>query len=79
VAHLSPDAPNVDVYVDGQLLSEARNLAYGTVSSYVPLRGGTHNVKMYRAGSSSRPLLEAALDLRDGVASASPTPSRPSA
>jgi hypothetical protein len=68
VAHLSPDAPNVDVYVDGQLLSGARNVSYGTVSSYVPLRAGTHNVKMYRAGSSSRPLLDAALDLRDGVA-----------
>jgi Domain of unknown function (DUF4397) len=68
VAHLSPDAPNADVYVDGEPLSEVQDVAYGTVSSYLPLRAGTHNVKMYAAGDSSRPLLEAELDLRDGVA-----------
>ena len=67
VAHLSPDAPNVDVYVDGEPLPGLRNVAYGTVSSYLPLRAGTHDVKLYASGNSSRPLLEAELDLRDGV------------
>lgn len=68
VAHLSPDATNVDVYVDGEPLSKVQDVAYGTVSSYLPLRAGAHDVKIYEAGSSSRPLLEAELDLRDGVA-----------
>jgi hypothetical protein len=68
VAHLSPDAPNVDVYVDGKPVTELQNVAYGTVSSYLPLRAGTHHVKLYAAGNSSRPLLEAELDVRDGVA-----------
>lgn len=66
VAHLSPDAPNVDVYVDGEPLTEARNVAYGTVSSYLPLPAGTHSVKVYAAGTS-RTLTEAELDLRDGA------------
>ncbi|WP_254532015.1 DUF4397 domain-containing protein [Natrinema gelatinilyticum] len=48
VAHFSPDAPNVDVYVDGnQVLS---NVAYGDVSPYLEIEPGTYTVKITAAG-----------------------------
>lgn len=68
VAHLAPDAPNVDVYVDGEPLAGLRDVAYGTVSSYLQFPAGTHNVKVYAAGKTSQPLVEAELDFRDGAA-----------
>lgn len=48
VAHFSPDAPNVDVYVDGnQVLS---NVAYGDVSPYLEIEPGTYTVTITAAG-----------------------------
>ena len=48
IAHLSPDAPNVDVRVDGrQALS---NVGFGTVTPYVVLTPGSHNVRVTLAG-----------------------------
>ncbi len=67
-AHLSPDTPNVDVYVNDEPVAELRNVSYGTVSSYLPLPAGAQNVKVYAAGESSKPLVDADLDLRDGAA-----------
>ncbi len=48
VAHFSPDAPNVDVYVDGdQVLSD---LAYDEVSPYLEIAPGTYAVEVTAAG-----------------------------
>lgn len=48
VAHFSPDAPNVDVYVDGnQILSD---VAYGDVSPYLEVEPGTYRVTITAAG-----------------------------
>ncbi len=48
VAHFSPDAPNVDVYVDGdQVLSD---VAYGDVSPYLEIEPGTYTVTITAAG-----------------------------
>jgi hypothetical protein len=49
VAHLSPDAPNVDVYVDGnEVLSD---VPFGAVSDYITgLNPGTYVVKVTAAG-----------------------------
>ncbi len=48
VAHFSPDAPNVDVFVDGdQVLSD---VAYGDVSPYLGIEPGTYTVAITAAG-----------------------------
>ncbi|SEQ71395.1 DUF4397 domain-containing protein [Natrinema salaciae] len=48
VAHFSPDAPNVDVYVDDeQVLAD---VAYGDVSPYLELEPGTYTVTITAAG-----------------------------
>ncbi|MFC4540603.1 DUF4397 domain-containing protein [Halosolutus amylolyticus] len=48
VAHFSPDAPNVDVYVDGNRV--LANVAYGDVSPYLEIEPGTYRVKITAAG-----------------------------
>jgi len=52
VAHMSPDAPNVDVYVDGgdPVLSD---VAFGAVSDYLDLSAGEHDVEITAAGDAS--------------------------
>lgn len=51
VLHASPDAPNVDVYIDSkQVLS---NVPYPTVSSYLSLSPGTHQIKVNAAGTTT--------------------------
>jgi hypothetical protein len=59
VAHFSPDAPAVDVYVDGdKVLSGVR---YPTVSKYLELPAGSHDlaVRPARAAASSDPVIKA--------------------
>lgn len=68
VAHLSSDAPNVDVYVNDEPVAALTNVPYGTVSSYLPLPAGTQNVKVYAAGDTSAPVIEADVDLAGGAA-----------
>ncbi|WP_322029467.1 DUF4397 domain-containing protein [Paraburkholderia sp. J76] len=51
VLHASPDAPAVDVYVDGtKVLSD---VTYPTVSSYLNVRAGSHVIKVNAAGTST--------------------------
>ncbi len=49
VAHMSPNAPNVDVYVDGNAVLE--NVAFGAVSGYLSVSAGDHDVEITPAGS----------------------------
>ncbi|MDQ2052683.1 DUF4397 domain-containing protein [Natronolimnohabitans sp. A-GB9] len=48
VAHLSPDAPNVDIYVDGERVREG--IPYGTVTDYRDLAPGTYTIQVVPAG-----------------------------
>jgi hypothetical protein len=41
VAHLSPDAPNVDVSVNGEPVAALQNVPYGTISPYLSLPAGS--------------------------------------
>jgi hypothetical protein len=52
VAHMSPDAPNVDVYVDGgdPVLSD---VPFGTVSDYAGFPAGERQVEITAAGDPS--------------------------
>jgi LPXTG-motif cell wall-anchored protein len=68
VAHLASDAPNVDIYVNDAPVPELTNVPYGTVSPYLPLPAGTQNVKVYAAGDTSAPVIEADVDLAGGAA-----------
>ncbi len=57
VAHLSPDAPNIDVYVDGERVREG--ISYGTVTDYRDLAPGTYRIQIVPAGEDPA---EAVLD-----------------
>ena len=58
VAHLSPDAPNVDVSVNGEPVAALQNVPYGTISPYLPLPAGTQQVTVSPAGDSSQPVID---------------------
>lgn len=68
VAHLSPDAPNVDVYVNGEPVEALQDVAYGTVSPYLPLPPGTQQVTVFAAGDTSTPVIDTPVDLASGAA-----------
>jgi hypothetical protein len=51
VVHLSPDAPNVDVRVDGNVAIP--NLAFGQASDYATLDAGVYDVQVTPAGSAT--------------------------
>jgi hypothetical protein len=48
VAHLSPDAPNIDIYVDGERVRES--ISYGTITDYRDLAPGTYTIQVVPIG-----------------------------
>lgn len=48
--HASPDAPAVDIYVDGQ--RAFANLAFGEVSAYAPVPAGERRIQIFAAGAN---------------------------
>ena len=63
VAHLSPNAPNVDVYVDGdRVLSD---VPFRTVSDYLELPAGDHTVEITAAGDQSASVFEGEVTLAE--------------
>ena len=75
LAHLSPDTKAVDVRVSSlsgdTTLFTLSGVAYGAVSPYRQLPGGTYTVTMVPSGKSmaSKPLLSAAVKVQTGKAS----------
>jgi hypothetical protein len=67
VIHASPDAPAVDVYVDGaQALSE---LEFGTASGWVAVPAGAHQIQVAAAGAApDSAVIDAELTLEEGAA-----------
>jgi hypothetical protein len=65
VAHLSPDAPNVDVLVDGSAVLE--DVPFGAVSDYLSLSAGSYQVTIQAAGDSSTVVFDQSLDLQPGA------------
>ena len=61
VAHLSPDAPAVDVWVDGTAV--LTDVAYPALSHYLELPAGPHSVQVFVAGTAVDPVIDAGLDL----------------
>lgn len=57
VVHASPDAPNVDVYVDGTLAIE--NLPFGEATDLLPIPAGARNIKVTPAGATTPVVIDA--------------------
>lgn len=66
VIHASPDAPAVDIFVDGARAIE--NLAFGEATDYVALPAGEHQVQVAPAGAEATDaVIDATLTLEGGV------------
>ena len=64
VVHASPDAPNVDVWVDGERV--LTDVPFTAVSDYLALPAGSYNVQVTATGSTD-PVIEADLALEAGT------------
>ncbi|PSQ23502.1 hypothetical protein BRD06_09055 [Halobacteriales archaeon QS_9_67_15] len=64
VAHMSPDAPNVDVYIDdGQVLGD---VAFGAVSDYMTVPTGDRTVTITAAGDADTVAFEGPVTVGTG-------------
>src|SRR5688500_14158641 len=67
IIHASPDAPGVDVYVNGELALE--NLEFGTASGWVALPAGEHQVQVTATGGAPEDaVIDAPVTLEAGAA-----------
>jgi len=64
VFHASPQAPEVDVYVDGNLAFS--DLEFKEFTKYVYLDEGNHKVDVYLAGTKESPVISQTVDVPDG-------------
>lgn len=67
VLHASPDAPAVDVYLDGA--EEISDLEFDDITDYVTVPAGTHNVQVFPASvnGTGDPVIEADVTLASGT------------
>ncbi len=56
IAHFSPDAPAVDVYVDGDQVVDG--LEYERITPYLELEPGTYTLTVTPAGDPDQPVIE---------------------
>jgi hypothetical protein len=64
VAHLSPDAPPVDVFVNGS--RAVSGAAFKDVTGYLPVPAGPVAIRVTPAGATSPAVIEATLNLNAG-------------
>ncbi len=62
VAHLSPDAPAVDVWVDGKTVLE--KVPFKAVSDYLTLSPGDHQIQVTPAGAKEPVVIDATVNLK---------------
>ncbi len=55
VIHTVPDAPNVDVYANDELI--VSNLSYSHYTDYLSIPEGTYTISLYVAGTKDSPVL----------------------
>jgi len=67
VLHASPDAPAVDIFLDGQ--KAITNLAFDSITDYVKVPAGEHTVKVFAApsGGSGTAVIDAKVTLSAGT------------
>jgi hypothetical protein len=68
VLHASPDAPAVDVYLDGTKVDALVNVPFGVISDYLTIPAGAHQVTVYATGTTSSPVIDANLSFAAGKA-----------
>ena len=61
ILHAVPTAPNVDVYLNGSLITS--NLAFGKISKYSQLSSGEYEFQLFKAGTYVKPLLSQNIQL----------------
>jgi hypothetical protein len=66
VGHLSPNAPNVDVYVNDAAVLE--DVPFGAVSSYLTLPAGAHQVTITAAGDAETVVFDQEVTVEAGAA-----------
>ncbi|ELZ44262.1 LPXTG-motif cell wall anchor domain-containing protein [Halorubrum coriense DSM 10284] len=64
IGHFSPDAPAVDVRIDGESLLE--NVSFGTLGDYMDVEAGSYDVDIVPA-SGDDAVLSATLEIDDGA------------
>ncbi|HSK52281.1 MAG TPA: DUF4397 domain-containing protein [Clostridia bacterium] len=67
VLHASPDAPAVDVYLDDAQVDALTNVPFGTISGYLEVPSGAHNVKVYATGTTTDPVIDADVTVDAGT------------
>lgn len=65
VLHASPDAPNVDVYANDDLI--AAELAFGESTDYIAAAPGDYIITVYAAGTQENPVLSNTLTLEENA------------
>ncbi len=64
VVHASPDAPNVDVWVDGEIV--LTDVPFTAVSDYLTLPAGDYNIQVTATGATD-PVIDADLTFEAGT------------
>jgi len=67
VLHASPDAPAVDVYLDDTKVDALTNVPFGTISGYLAVPSGAHNVKVYATGTTTGPVIDTDVTVSTGA------------
>jgi hypothetical protein len=66
IIHTVPDAPNVDVYADDNLI--LNNLGYGDHTDYLSIPAGTYKISLYVTGTKDSPVLSNMLTVNNNTA-----------
>lgn len=64
IFHAAPQAPAVDVYIDGKPF--VKNISYKEFSKYANVPKGIDKITLYVAGNDTQPVLEQDLDINAG-------------
>lgn len=57
VAHLSPNTPSVDIWLDGKVVDALKNVPFKTVSGYLKIPVGKHDIAVYATGTTTSPAI----------------------
>src|SRR6056297_415986 len=76
IAHMVPDFPAVDVYVDDGEEPVVSDLEYTEITGYIPLAAGDHQIRVTAAGSPALAVFDQQVSIPAGntTAVALPTP-----
>lgn len=66
VLHASPDAPAVDVWLDGSKVSALTDVPFGAISDYLTVAAGARRVQVFAIGTSTNPVIDTTVDLAAG-------------